>query len=303
MDGQEKIFLRLYNDFFRSGMAAELGPQRAITLLAIASYMDEDGVACPSQKTLGRDLGISEEMVGKHIRVLLETRWNGQPILQRKKVQVKGAKRYQYYSVYTISPVAQIARFYGEVVSVDGPGQKEPFKKSMSNEEWTSNKVGLNNKTVNYNNSNNSKDSNNSNKRNNSLIAKKGKEIETDDFQIKNSRDVCIYFANKYEQKYEVPYSVNWKRDASMVKTKLWGTYTPEQLRAIIDVIMEEYDTRWRTRDYLRPSIGQLCTWLGNKAMAVVQDREKERADLKQREEEARAAGATMEDLERWLNG
>jgi hypothetical protein len=121
------------------------------------------------------------------------------------------------------------------------------------------------------------------------------------EFPMNNSRDVCKYFAAKYQDKYGVPYMINWSRDGGMVKNKLWGIYTPEQLRAIIDVSIEEYFTRWYSKNYPSPTIGQLCSWLANKAMIVVQEREQKRADLERRMETAKSSGATLEDMERWL--
>jgi len=297
---QQKIFSRLYDGFFRSGLAAELGAQRSITLLTIASYMDEDGLACPGQDILARDLGLrSRKQVGRRVQSLLEFRWEGQPIIQRKMVPVEGGKRYERYSVYKILPISQVARFTGVVSDKKdsdvqhGHGCPEKQDKDVHNgQECPINNITVNN-TSNCNNSNNS---------NNSLIAKKGKDVDLEDFQIKNSRDFCIYFAKRYEERYEVPYTVNWQREASMVKNKLLGAYSPDQLRAIIDVVMGEYDTRWGSRNYPRPTIGQLCTWLANKAITVVQEREKKEAEMERQAVAVLKDEGTIGAMERWLD-
>ncbi len=51
--------------------------------------------------------------------------------------------------------------------------------------------------------------------------------------------------------------------------------------KAIIDVTFQEYDRSWATKQYLRPSIGALATWIPNKALAVIQAKDKEQAEIK----------------------
>jgi hypothetical protein len=285
----DDIFVRVYVQFFRSGLAAELGPQRAITLLAVATFMDENGYCYPSQETLASMTGTTERTVRRNIKSLLDYRWNNKPVIERVMAKADGAK--YYHSEYKILPVAQIAKFNGTVSDIEDKNVQD--KNVQGGHECP-----VNNKTV-----NNSSTSNNSNIVN---IANRGKRPDPEpgpdlaEFQIKNSSDVCKYFAGRYQEKYGVAYMVNWKREASMVKTKLWGTYSPEQLRAIIDEVIENYDTRWGSREYPRPSIGQLCSWLANKAMAAVQEREKKEADLERRMEAGRSWEAD-ERLERWL--
>jgi hypothetical protein len=283
----DDIFIRLYVSFFRSGLAAELGSQRAITLLAVASYMDEDGDCCPSQETLARDLGVSVKTVYKYIGELTRFTWEGKPVLTRDKKRVPvPTGQYKEYTIYRVQPGARIAIF-------DSPDREnDSHDRELNSPDLPTNYINVNN-------------SNNSNTRN---IANRGRRPDPDpqpkpdlaEFPINNSSDVCKYFAGRYQEKYGVPYLVNWKREASMVKTKLWGIYSSGQLRAIIDEVIENYDTRWGSREYPRPSIGQLCSWLANKAMASVQEREKKEADLERRMEAGRS-WENDERLERWL--
>ena len=95
-----------------------------------------------------------------------------------------------------------------------------------------------------------------------------------------NASDVVKYFCKKYREAYDMEYNVNWQREASMVKNKLVKTYSLGQIKDIIDLTFEQYERVWATQGYPRPTIGQLVTWIPNKALAIFQAREKKQADI-----------------------
>ena len=108
-------YLKVYLSGFRSGLFAKLKPTRFAVLLAIASYMDEDGVCYPTQKQLAERCGITRPTVNKAVKELLDFRFNGKPILTRKLV-LNGKQITR--SIYRVHPISQVAIFNGEVETI-----------------------------------------------------------------------------------------------------------------------------------------------------------------------------------------
>jgi len=65
----------------------------------------------------------------------------------------------------------------------------------------------------------------------------------TDNFEIKNGKDAVVYFAKKFEEKFNVKYSANWGKDAKLMK-ELLETYGPELLAKMINIFLSE-DDNW----------------------------------------------------------
>lgn len=88
-----------------------------------------------------------------------------------------------------------------------------------------------------------------------------------------NAKEVLQYFREKFYETYNAVYQPNWARDMALIKRKLMTNFTDLEIKNIIDVVFEEYDSRWANTRFPRPSIGQLCTWLPNEVMAIIQER------------------------------
>lgn len=100
MDG--RVFVRLYTDAVKSGLLADMGPERWHTLTALAAFMDRDGVCYPSQDLLASIMGVSRQTAVFRIKSLCDYRWNGKPIVTRTRVRDAQTKRWSR-TVYRIS--------------------------------------------------------------------------------------------------------------------------------------------------------------------------------------------------------
>lgn len=78
---------------------------------------------------------------------------------------------------------------------------------------------------------------------------------------LATARGVITYWCLQYEERYGCKYTPNWAIETSYAK-KLLRAYSPDRLQEIIDVVMRLYDTKWKSQQFLRPSLGQLSSWL-----------------------------------------
>ncbi|RCW75012.1 helix-turn-helix domain-containing protein [Saliterribacillus persicus] len=109
------VFLKVHLSLYTSGLATKLGKELG-TLMAIASYMNEEGNCYPTQRQLAQRTGTSPNLINRHIKKLLAFRINGKPILTRKIVH---NERGFNNSVYKIHPISQISIFKGNVESIN----------------------------------------------------------------------------------------------------------------------------------------------------------------------------------------
>lgn len=238
-----------------SGLIRELGDEHWTTLCILAMHMKENGRCYPSQDKVAKLLGIGRQAVNKRIRSLLNFRFNGEPIIEL--VNEEGIDRRN--NVYRLLPTSQLSIFNGEVMLYNVSPQDD-IRENISPEHDT-NYITVN-KDITDKTDNNCINVN---------IAE----------ELKNAPGIIKYFCKKYYETYSVEYNVNWQRVSSMVKNKLIKTYSLGQIKDIIDVTFKEYDRAWASDKYPRPTIGQLVTWIPNKALAVLQSREKKLVELK----------------------
>ncbi|MFT4413171.1 helix-turn-helix domain-containing protein [Fredinandcohnia humi] len=283
---ENKIFLRLYLSFFRSGLVAELGTDRAMTLLAIASFMNEKGECYPTQEQIGDVLGVNRKTAFKYIKNLLEFRWNGHPLIIRDKKRVPGSP-YEV-SVYTILPLAQIGIFNSEVESVPMSKNGDTMSKNGDNPMCKFRDVLSPTLPTNHNQYNNNQ------LNNNNIIPTEQAEL---DVEFKNAKEVLTYFCKKYRETYSVNYTANWGRESAQIKNKLMENYSASQIKQIIDMIFENYDTRWKTKDFPRPTVGQLVTWLPNKALALIEEKLEEEQQFKQAMSVEEHGGRSLDEI------
>lgn len=101
---------------------------------------------------------------------------------------------------------------------------------------------------------------------------------------ITTAKEVVTYFAQKYREHYNVNYSINWKRDMNLGK-KLLEAF-PGRVKDILDVVFAEFEDRWKRDKYPRPSLGAIVSWMGNDALALVEQVRAREARLEAAEQE-----------------
>jgi DNA-binding MarR family transcriptional regulator len=244
----QSVYLRVYSEMFTRGIVKSLKPTNFTVLLAIASFMDEKGNCFPTQRQIAEITGLTLPTVNKAINELLEFTVDGKPILKREFVQV-GQFKQSYYTV---------------TVTGDSSNLNNMFKNPEHN-------ITIN------------KDINNNINNSNSYVKEtltSTNDSTMSDIEFNNPKDIAVYFAKKYREKYDVNYNIVFKRDLPLIKKKLLTTFTSEQIKKMIDSAIEHYDELWKKPSYPRPTIPMMCSWLGEQALAVAQDAEKEFEEL-----------------------
>ena len=100
-----------------------------------------------------------------------------------------------------------------------------------------------------------------------------------------NSKDFIQRFCELYYEYYGVNFNPTWGRDGAMVKNKLLNNYTDEELDAILEITFRDYQKRWANRQYPRPTLGGVSTFIANQALAIWQEEQKKQAKIKEVEE------------------
>jgi hypothetical protein len=262
-----EIYLKLYLNAFKSGLVAKLGTEKFTTLLAIASYMDENGSCYPTQEQIGERIGVSRKTAGKYINDLLEERIDGKPLIVREKKRNPAISPNEF-SVYTVLPLSQVAIFNGTIEPV---GKVDALTKGKNDSSLREPAMGKGVPT-NKNHIKQEPLNNNQLEHDNEI-----EEAPTNTVVFNNAKDVLTFWASKYRETYGVNCSINWKREVPMIKNKIIKTYTVSQIEQIILTIFQEYDSRWANNSYPRPTVGQLCSWLADKALAVADQVEAEK--------------------------
>lgn len=231
-----EYFAKMDVQAVRNGLIEKVGGVKHFSILAaIASFADEKGESFPSQKSIAEMVGYSRKTVNEHIKHLRSVRIDDVPVLIATQVITSNGRRNKYN-------LTEKSGFWfghtevtksGKVVSESGHGNVTP---SLQEEEEPRSKKN---------------------------------QTEEDNILFNNARDVMNYFRQQYFTKYSVVYQPNWVREQSMIKNILLTNFTDQQIKTIIDVAVSEYDKRWANPKFPRPSIGQLCTWLANEALAV----------------------------------
>lgn len=90
----------------------------------------------------------------------------------------------------------------------------------------------------------------------------------------RTARDFAFEFKNRYERAYNIPYVINYAKDTSLIKKKLIGQFTEEQILQMFDYIIENYRNKWAKPNYPYPTISMVCSWLGNVAIQQMTEHE-----------------------------
>jgi hypothetical protein len=268
------LFAKMDVKAIQDGLITKVGGVKHFSVLAaIASFANSKGEAFPSQDKIAEMVGYSRKTVNQYVGDLRETKIDGEPILVVKtEITPKGRR-----NKYILSPKSGF--WFGNVTN--------------SNDNVTASGNGV--------------------------VTASGKRVVTNGLQeqepyelkpyeqepieqdiiFDNAKDVLQYFRQQYFNKYKVTYQPNWGRDQVMIKNKLLANFTDSDIKTVIDIVIEEYDKRWAKPQFPRPTIGQLCSWLPNEALAIIAQRKAEAARI---EADSKKYEMDDEDFEKLLN-
>jgi predicted transcriptional regulator len=248
---ESQVYLRVYTSMFTSGLVSEMGIQNFATLMAVSSYMNEDGECFPTQRQLAERMGVHRNSVNRYINALLEFRVNDKPIVTREIVsQAKG----RVSSFYKIHPLSQIAIFNGQVENIS---TKEVQDEAPIIDNASHQKEDL-------------------------TITTKLKPIN----KKYTAKDLITIFVNKYREVYGVNFNPSWGRDMSLMK-KLQGRYEDEQIVEIIEIAIEDYDDKWKSAKFQRPTIGAIVSFIADQVVATIEERKEQDVQFAEYESKA----------------
>jgi predicted transcriptional regulator len=242
------VYVRVYTSIFTSGLVAKMGSNNFTTLMALASYMDEKGECYPTQLQLAEAVGVHKNTINKYINELLEFKIDGKALVTRTKVNRGQGKISSYYKIH---PLSQVAKFKGEV---------ETINHNISDLPVTNGRDKLITKgsdSVNHN----QLVHNNNHLNNNHLI-------------INNSNQAIAYFREVYEEVYGVPYTVsNYGREGKLMKDKVLADHK-DMAKEIIETGIKRYSDFSNNPNFPRPSIG-MFGWAVNKIIPLIEEDKK----------------------------
>lgn len=107
---ETRIFVKFYVEAVRSGMIADIGPERLQTLLVLASFMNADGTCYPTQWQIATSLGVARETANRRVRSLAKYRWKERPLIKVERRRNEDSTGWAN-TVYTILPVSGLSIF------------------------------------------------------------------------------------------------------------------------------------------------------------------------------------------------
>lgn len=102
-----------------------------------------------------------------------------------------------------------------------------------------------------------------------------------------NSKDLLHLFITEYEKAFGITYVPNYGKDMAIIKQKLVGKFTDEDLKAGITVAVSKYSEKWGNSKYKYPTVGMLVSWLFNEAIKDVKTEQEQEQQIQQRAVEA----------------
>lgn len=234
----ENIFVKMNITSIKGGFIRDIGIRNFAVLASIATFANSKGEAYPSQDKIGEMIGYSRQTVSAAIREIRKVRVDGEPIMIVRQTKTPKGVR----NVYVLTQKSGFSFGKQKTENVKNQngdvknGTPENVKPALQEEE-----------------------------------PKELDPLELDpkDIVFDNAKQVLEYFQKKYFESYNVAYSPNYARDASMIKSKLMKSFTSNEIKMIIDVAFRDYEDRWANAKYNRVTLGALCSWLGNEALAI----------------------------------
>ena len=107
---RSKVFVKLYIAARESGLIRALGPDLWQTLCVLATRMNRDGLAWPSQSLLAADLGIGEKQAQRRMKRLQAFRFHGRPVVAAHS-RIRSRDGRWLNNVYELFPVSGFGMF------------------------------------------------------------------------------------------------------------------------------------------------------------------------------------------------
>lgn len=111
-------------------------------------------------------------------------------------------------------------------------------------------------------------------------------EAKGTEYQLVNSKDFVLYFAEQFEQHFGEGHTPNFSKEGAIFK-RLLVTYSPETLKDIIDTVMRQYKNKWYKPQYPHPTPYQLSSWLADEAYKMVKLEQERAAKIAERQQMA----------------
>lgn len=108
-----EVYIKMYVDAIHSGMIADMGAERWQTLCVLAAFMNENGECYPSQDLIARRLGVSREAANRRIKRLYDYRWNGERLIEKRRIKSEKDKRFSK-TIYRFRGPCPFSIFKGE---------------------------------------------------------------------------------------------------------------------------------------------------------------------------------------------
>lgn len=95
----ESYSINIDTKAIQNGLVKELGTTPFSVLMAILSFLDDEGKAFPSQRKIAEITGLTQATVVKAIKKLLEVEIDGSPIISRELETLGNRKAFSVYSL------------------------------------------------------------------------------------------------------------------------------------------------------------------------------------------------------------
>ncbi|HDR8302765.1 TPA: helix-turn-helix domain-containing protein [Bacillus cereus] len=256
------MFVKVYNTIFTEGLVSKMGATGFTTLVALATFMNEEGECFPTQEQIAERIGVHKNTANKYLNALLEVEINGVRLVTRTKIN-KGQGKIS--SFYKIHPLSQLAKFNGNVTPVKDTNGSDSLSTTICDDPSTTmcDVIRVN-------------------------------ELESvNKINKLNSSSAIKLFQKFYYEVYDVNYVVgSYGREGKIIKDKL---ITPhgDIAEQIIEIAVKEYATRWKTAKYPRPTIG-MFTWVTNHVIELLEDKKQQDGVICRSEELEEQAEADM---------
>jgi len=232
-----ELFVKLNIGTIKGGLISEIGIKEFAVLASIAAFSNEKGEAFPSQDTIAEMVGYSRKTITGIIAKLRKAEIEGEPVIRIVQEKTSTGRR----NKYILSPKSGFVFGRGVVTKSNNEVTKQGggnVPESLPEEEQGFNKTQSN-------------------------------KNQEQDIVFDNAKAVLEYFRQKYFETYDKTYQPNWGRDQKQITNSLLKNFTDVEIKGIINTVFEHYDKRWSNTRFPRPTIGQLCTWLGNEALTI----------------------------------
>lgn len=241
-------FVKVYATIFTDGLVAKMGATGFTALMALATFMDENGECYPTQEQLAERMGVHKNTANKYINQLLEVEINGTPIVTRTKTNRGQGKITSHYRIH---PLSQLAKFNGQIESINHKNV------NTNGNDLLSNTVCDDPITTNC-----------------AVIRSTNKESLNKTNKL-NSSSAIKLFQKFYHEVYDVNYVVgSYGREGKIMKDKLLTPHG-DIAEDIIEIAVKEYATRWKSPKYPRPTIG-MFTWVTNHVLELLEEKQQQ---------------------------